>query len=77
MTPHILLLTSTTGEKFLVTIQAIYTIEPRGEGCVVYTGSDAYKVTEDFDTIVHTLGGLVMKPMRPITYETTLPPGLR
>jgi hypothetical protein len=78
MTPHVLLLhLEPSGSPFLITIQAITTVEPRAEGCMVYSATDAYWVREDFDTIVATLGGLVMKPIRPITYESTLPPGLR
>ena len=64
MTPHILLLTGPDGARYLITIQAIETIDPMvGGGCVIHSMlGGRYLCTEDFKAVTAALGGLVMRP---------------
>jgi hypothetical protein len=64
MTPHILVLTGPDGSRYLITIQAIETIDPvDGGGCVIHTMlGGRYLCQESFGAITAALGGLVMRP---------------
>ena len=75
MTPHILMLTSPDGGKYLITIQAIETIDPLIDGgCVIHSMlGGRYLCTEDFKAVTAMLGGLVMRP----TTFTGVPSDLR
>ena len=69
MTPHILLLTSAeeVGGPILIPIGNIAYAVPLDHTTRIFLQDrDVFlDVTEDFRTIVHTLGGLVMQPFRP------------
>ena len=64
MTPHLLLLTSRGGSTYLLTIASVATIErSEGGGCfIMLLSGDSVECTEEIDSIVNCLGGLVMKP---------------
>lgn len=71
MTPHILLLTSAevVGGPLMVPISNIAYMAPLGVTTRIFLRDreEYLDVTEDFRTIVHTLGGLAMHPVRPLT----------
>jgi hypothetical protein len=64
VTPHILLLTSLAGDRYLITIHSIATIDPQSDGTTLIHDINgvAYGAKESFDAIMGALGGLVMKP---------------
>lgn len=68
MTPHILLLTSAqeVGGQLMLPIASIAFMVPLGKTTRIFlNGRDEYlDVTEEFRTIQHALGGLVMTPPR-------------
>jgi hypothetical protein len=71
MTPYVLLLTSAeeVGGPVLVPIISIDFAVPLNEVTRIFLGTGQYlDVTEKFDDIVSMMGGLVMKPRRPVTW---------
>jgi len=71
MTPFILLLTSAedVGGPLMVPIPSIDFMVPLNEITRIFLTSGQYlDVTERFDDITSTLGGLVMKPRQPVTW---------
>lgn len=71
MTPYVLLLTSAeeVGGPMLVPVSSIDFIVPLSEVTRIFLTSGQYlDVTQRFDDITSTLGGLVMKPRAPVTW---------
>lgn len=72
MTPHILLLTSAAevGGPLILPIASIAFMVPLDRVTRIFlNGKDEYiDVTEHFDDIISTMGGLVMKPRSPVTW---------
>lgn len=70
MTPHVLLLTSAEeiGGPILVPVGNIAYAVPLGQVTRIFLRDrpEFIDVTEEFRTIVHSMGGLVMKPLVPM-----------